>query len=313
MNKNDKIYVAGHKGMVGSAIVRKLKKEGFKNIITRTHQELDLTNQQKTFDFFQKEKPEYVFLAAALVGGIMGNKNYIADFCYQNMMIQNNVIYNAHITGVKKLLFLGSSCIYPRNCEQPIKEEYLLTSPLEESNEGYAIAKISGLKLCQYYNRQYGTNFISCMPSNMYGSENDNYDLETSHVLPGLLMKFHKAKVNNSPEVVCWGTGSPKREFIHVNDIVDACIHLMNNYEGDSTVNIGLGIDISIKELTEIIADIVEYKGIITWDTSKPDGTPRKLLDTSLMESIGWKYKIGIKEGIKSTYKKLLEVHPDFK
>jgi GDP-L-fucose synthase len=313
MNKNAKIWVAGHRGLVGSEIYHQLQARGYTNLITRNHKELDLINQYDVHYFFQEEKPEYIILAAALVGGIWDNKTHLADFCYQNMMIQNNVIHNAFQIGVKKLLFLGSSCIYPRDCEQPIKEDYLLSGPLEPSNEGYAIAKISGLKLCQYYNQQYGTKFISCMPSNIYGSENDNYDLEKSHVLPALLRKFHEARVENKPEVVCWGTGSPKREFIHVSDVANACLYLMDHYEGNSPVNIGLGKDISIKELTEIIAEVVGYKGKIVWDTKKPDGTPRKLLDTSLMESLGWRYKIRVREGIENTYRKLGQVHPNFK
>ena len=313
MNKNAKIWVAGHRGLVGSEIYHQLQARGYTNLITRNHKELDLINQYDVHYFFQEEKPEYIILAAALVGGIWDNKTHLADFCYQNMMIQNNVIHNAFQIGVKKLLFLGSSCIYPRDCEQPIKEDYLLSGPLEPSNEGYAIAKISGLKLCQYYNQQYGTKFISCMPSNIYGSENDNYDLEKSHVLPALLRKFHEARLENKPEVVCWGTGSPKREFIHVSDVANACLYLMDHYEGNSPVNIGLGKDISIKELTEIIAEVVGYKGKIVWDTKKPDGTPRKLLDTSLMESLGWRYKIRVREGIENTYRKLGQVHPNFK
>jgi len=301
MNKDSKIYVAGHTGLVGSAIYRKLKSEGYTNIITKTHKELDLTNQAKTQEFFENEKPEYVFLAAAKVGGIQANNTYPADFAYVNLMIESNVIKASYDYGVKKLLLLGSSCIYPKLSSQPIKEEYLLTGPLEPTNEAYAIAKIAGLKMCQYFYRQYGTNFISVMPTNLYGP-NDNFDLETSHVLPALIRKFHEAKINNSPYVEVWGTGTPKREFLHVDDLADAVIYLMNNYDENEPINIGTGEDISINELAELIKEIVGYEGEIRFDTTKPDGTPRKLLDVSRLHSTGWKHKIDLREGIKQTY-----------
>ena len=301
MNKKSKIYLAGHKGLVGSAIMRNLKSKGYNNIIYSTSSELDLTRQEKVEDFFKKEKPDYVFLAAAKVGGIKANDKYSAEFIYDNMMIQNNVINAAYENGVNKLLFLGSSCIYPKHAPQPMKEEYLLTGKLEETNEAYAIAKISGIKMCQFYNKQYGTNFISVMPTNLYGP-NDNYDLETSHVLPALIRKFHEAKVNNDNEVVIWGTGEPKREFLHVDDLADAVVYLMNHYDGNQHVNIGVGKDISIQELAELIKDIVGFKGEIVNDTSKPDGTPRKLLDVSRLNEIGWEANIGLREGIEMTY-----------
>ena len=301
MNKDSKIYVAGHRGLVGSAIMRKLQQEGYTNIITKTHKELDLTNQAQTQEFFKKEKPEYVFLAAAKVGGIHANNTYPADFAYINIMIESNVIKASYDYGVKKLLFLGSSCIYPKLCPQPIKEEYLLTGPLEKTNEAYAIAKIAGLKMCQYFNRQYGTNYISVMPTNLYGP-NDNFDLETSHVLPALIRKFHEAKINNKPYVEVWGTGTPRREFLHVDDLADAVIYLMNNYDENEPLNIGTGKDITIKELAELIKEIVGYEGEIKFDTTKPDGTPRKLLDVSRLHATGWKHKIELREGIKQTY-----------
>ncbi len=301
MNKDSKIYVAGHRGLVGSAIMRKLQQEGYTNIITRTHKELDLTSQAQTQEFFEKEKPEYVFLAAAKVGGIHANNTYPADFAYINIMIESNVIKASYDYGVKKLLFLGSSCIYPKLCPQPIKEEYLLTGPLEKTNEAYAIAKIAGLKMCQYFNRQYGTNFISVMPTNLYGP-NDNFDLETSHVLAALLRKFHEAKINNKPYVEVWGTGTPRREFLHVDDLADAVVYLMNNYDENEPLNIGTGKDITIKELAELIKEIVGYEGEIKFDTTKPDGTPRKLLDVSRLHATGWKHKIELREGIQSTY-----------
>jgi len=301
MNKNSKIYVAGHKGLVGSAIYRKLKSEKYTNIITRTHKELDLTNQMKTQEFFKKEKPEYVFLAAAKVGGIQANITYPADFAYINLMIESNVIKASYDYGVKKLLFIGSSCIYPRLCPQPIKEEYLLTGPLEPTNEAYAIAKIAGLKMCQYFNRQYGTNFISAMATNLYGS-NDNFNLETSHVLPALIRKFHEAKINNSPYVEVWGTGKQRREFLHVDDLADAVVYLMNNYNENEHINLGTGEDISIKELAELIKEIVGYEGEIRFDTTKPDGIPRRLLDVSKLHATGWMHKINLREGIKQTY-----------
>ena len=301
MDLSSKIYVAGHRGLVGSAIVRVLQKQGFDNLVLRAHSELDLLDQKAVADFFQKEKPEYVFLAAAKVGGILANKTYPADFIYQNLQVQDNVIHNSYLHGVKKLLFLGSSCIYPRNCPQPIKEEYLLTGPLEPTNEPYAIAKIAGIKMCQSYNRQYGANFISVMPTNLYGP-NDNFDLENSHVLPALIRKFHEAKINNQNEVAVWGTGTAKREFLHVDDLADTCVFLMQNYNDSEIINIGTGEDISIKDLAEIIKEITGFAGEIIWDTSKPDGTPRKLLDVSRLHNLGWKHKINLVEGLRTTY-----------
>ncbi len=301
MNKNSKIYVAGHRGLVGSAIVRKLESEGYTNIIYRTSDVLDLTDQKSVEEFFKYEEPEYVFLAAAKVGGIVANREYPADFIYINTMIQNNVIHNAHKFGVKKLLFLGSSCIYPKHCPQPMKEEYLLTGALEPTNEAYAIAKIAGLKMCQYYNKQYGTNFISCMPTNLYGP-NDNFDLETSHVMPALIRKFHEANIEKKSYVEVWGTGTPKREFLYVDDMADACVYLMNNYDRDETVNIGTGDEVSIKELAELIKDVVGYDGEIRFDTSKPDGTLRKLQDVSRLSEIGWESKIQFNEAVDKTY-----------
>lgn len=301
MNKDSKIYVAGHRGLVGSAIMRKLKQEGYTNIITRTHKELDLTNQAQTQEFFEKEKPEYVFLAAAKVGGIHANNTYPADFAYINIMIESNVIKASYDYDVKKLLFLGSSCIYPKLCPQPIKEEYLLTGPLEKTNEAYAIAKIAGLKMCQYFNRQYGTKYISVMPTNLYGP-NDNFDLETSHAFAALLRKFHEAKINNKPYVEVWGTGTPRREFLHVDDLADAVVYLMNNYDENEPLNIGTGKDVTIKELAELIKEVVGYEGEIKFDTTKPDGTPRKLLDVSRLHNAGWEHKITLREGIENTY-----------
>jgi len=301
MNKDSKIYLAGHTGLVGSAIYRKLKNEGYTNIVTRTHKELDLTNQQQTQECFQKEKPEYVFLAAAKVGGIKANDTYPADFAYTNIMIESNVIKASYDYGVKKLLFLGSSCIYPKLCPQPIKEDYLLTGPLETTNEAYAIAKIAGLKMCQYFNKQYGTNFISVMPTNLYGP-NDNFDLETSHALAAILRKFHEAKINNKPYVEVWGTGDPRREFLHVDDLADAVLHLMNNYDGNEPINIGTGEDLTIKELAQLVKEVVGYEGEIRFDTTKPDGTPRKLLDVTRLHNTGWRHKIELKEGLERTY-----------
>lgn len=301
MLKDSKIYVAGHKGMVGSAIVRELLKQGYKNIITRSHNELDLTDQQAVNVFFEVERPEYVFLAAAKVGGIMANSKAPADFMYQNMMIEMNVIHAAWKMHVKKLEFLGSSCIYPRMAPQPMQESCLLTSSLEETNEAYALAKISGLKYCEYLNRQYGTDFISVMPTNLYGP-NDNYDPETSHVLPALLRRFHEAKICGLQSVVCWGDGSPLREFLYVDDLANLCVFLMNNYSGNETVNAGTGKEISIRELTEIVAEVVGYKGKIEWDTTKPNGTPRKLLDVSKAKALGWTYTTELKEGIRKAY-----------
>ncbi len=301
MEKSAKIYVAGHRGMVGSAIVRKLQKEGFHNIITRTSKELDLTNQQAVTDFFAAEKPEYVFLAAAKVGGIHANNVYRADFIYQNLMIECNVIHQSYVQGVKKLLFLGSSCIYPKNAPQPIKEECLLTSVLEETNEPYALAKIAGLKMCENYKRQYGCNFISGMPTNLYGP-NDNYDLNNSHVLPAILRKFHEAKEANASSVEIWGTGKPRREFLHVDDLADACLFLMEKYDGLQAVNIGFGSDVSIGELAEIVKKTTDFRGEITNNTSKPDGTMKKLMDSSFLNSLGWKAKIQLEDGIKQVY-----------
>jgi GDP-L-fucose synthase len=301
MNKDSKIYLAGHRGLVGSAIHRKLKKEGYTNIITKTHKELDLTNQKETREFFEKEKPEYVFLAAAKVGGIHANDTYPADFIYINQMIQNNVIKASYDNKVKKLLFLGSSCIYPKMAPQPIKEEYLLTGELEKTNEAYAIAKISGLKMTEFFNKQYGTNYISVMPTNLYGP-NDNFDLKTSHVLPALIRKIHEAKENKSEYVEIWGTGKPMREFLHVDDLADAVVYLMNNYNENKPINIGTGKDITIKELAELIKDVVGYQGELKFDTSKPNGTPRKLLDVSRLHDAGWEYKISLREGIENTY-----------
>ena len=301
MEKSAKIYIAGHTGMVGSAILRNLQKQNFQNLIFRTSRELDLTNQQAVIEFFKKEKPEYVFLAAAKVGGIMANNTYRGQFLYENLMIQNNVIHQSYVHGVKKLLFLASSCIYPKISPQPIKEDYLLSGKLEPTNEPYAIAKIAGLKMCENYNRQYGCDFISVMPTNLYGP-NDNHDLKNAHVLPALLRKFHEAKTKNKASVEVWGTGAPKREFLHVNDLAEACLQLMQTYSGNISVNIGTGEDISINELAEMIKKITGYSGKITWDTSKPDGTPRKLLDVSLIHSLGWKHKIELEEGIRSVY-----------
>ena len=304
MDKISKIYVAGHRGLVGSALRRKLESKGYANLIFRTHGELDLANQQEVNEFFEQEKPEYIFLAAAKVGGILANSTYPAEFIYENLMIESNIIHAAYKYGVKKLLFLGSSCIYPKLAPQPLKEEYLLTGLLEETNEAYAIAKIAGIRLCKHYNQQYGTNFISVMPTNLYGP-NDNFDLETSHVMPALIRKFHEAKVNNEPEVVVWGTGKPIREFMHVDDMADACVYLMENFNSNEIgefVNIGVGKDIKIGELSELIKKIVGFKGKIKKDTSKPDGTPQKLLDVTKLNSLGWKAKISLKDGIEQTY-----------
>lgn len=302
MDKNAKIYVAGHTGMVGSAIKRKLVKEGYKNLILRSSRELDLTKQEAVIDFFEQEKPDYVFLAAAKVGGIEANNTYRAQFLYENLMIQNNVIHQSFVQGVKKLLFLASSCIYPKFSPQPIKEEYLLDGKLEPTNEPYAIAKIAGVKMCENYNRQYGCNFISIMPTNLYGPK-DNYDLKTAHVLPALLRKFHEAKEAGTPAVEVWGTGEPRREFLHVDDLAEACFHLMQTYNGNTSVNAGTGKDVSIKELAHLIKDITGYEGEILWNTDKPDGTPRKLLDVSRIHTLGWKHTINIEEGIRNVYK----------
>jgi len=331
MNKTSKIYIAGHGGLVGSAIYRLLKKEGYLSLVVRTSRELDLTCQADVEDFFAKEKPEYVFLAAAKVGGILANSTYPADFIYRNLAIQSNIIHEAYVSGVKKLLFLGSSCIYPKFAPQPMKEEYLLTGPLEPTNEPYAIAKIAGIKMCQSYNRQYGTNFISVMPTNLYGPF-DNFDLETSHVLPALIRKFHEAKVNMQeakaevsykaeckakvpgsqpqpePEpsdgrsVTIWGTGTPKREFLYIDDLADACLFLMEHYDGSEIINIGIGEEVSIGELASLIREIVGYEGEIVYDSSKPDGMPRKLLDVSRLNALGWKAKTSLQDGILETY-----------
>ncbi len=300
MNKEAKIYVAGHNGLVGSALVRHFEREGYTNIVTRSFTDLDLRNQSDVHQFFQQERPEYVFLAAAKVGGILANATYPASFLYDNLAIELNVIHAAYRSGVKKLLFLGSSCIYPRNCPQPIKEDYLLTSELEKTNEAYAIAKIAGLKLCEAYNRQYGTRFISVMPTNLYGPH-DNFDLQVSHVIPALLRKFVEAKRAGNPEVTVWGTGAPYREFLYVDDLADACVFLMNNYDGDEIVNIGTGTDCTIAELASVIKKEVGYKGTIVFDASKPDGTPRKLLNVEKLFSLGWQPAVSLESGLQKT------------
>ncbi|MBU4347934.1 GDP-L-fucose synthase [Patescibacteria group bacterium] len=301
MKKNSKIYIAGHLGLVGSAIVRKLKDGGYTNLILRTRQELDLLNSVAVADFFKTEKPDFVFLAAAKVGGIMANKTYPADFINENLVIEMNIIRNAFLNKVEKLLFLGSSCIYPKFSSQPIKEEYLLTGELEPTNKAYALAKIAGIVACQSYNQQHGTNFISAMPTNLYGL-NDNFDLETSHVIPAMIRKFHEAKVMDQESVILWGTGKPSREFLYVDDLADACIFLMDNYDDSEIINIGSGEDIPLKELAGIIKDVVGFKGKIVWDISKPDGTPKKLLDVSKINNLGWKYKVKLVDGLKMTY-----------
>lgn len=308
MNKNSKIYIAGHKGMVGSAIHRKLEKEGFTNIIYRTSSELDLRNQYDVADFFATEKPEYVFLAAAKVGGIIANNTYRADFLYENLQIQNNIIHSSYVNGVTKLLFLGSSCIYPKLAPQPLKEEYLLTGPLEETNEPYAIAKIAGIKMCDAYRAQYGCNYISVMPTNLYGF-NDNYHPQNSHVLPALIRRFHEAKIQNDPSVTIWGTGTPKREFLFADDMAAACYYLMQNYDEAGLINIGTGEDLAIKDLALMIKDVIGYQGEIHFDTTKPDGTPRKLMDVSKLHSKGWKHTIELKEGIQLAYQDFLKGH----
>lgn len=301
MDLKAKIYIAGHRGMVGSAIMRNLQKQGYNNIICRTSAELDLRNQQAVSDFFAKEKPDYVFLAAAKVGGIQANNTYRADFIYENLMIQNNVIHSSYVSGVKKLMFLGSSCIYPKLAPQPLKEDYLLSGFLEETNEPYAIAKIAGIKMCESYKKQYGCNFISVMPTNLYGP-NDNYNLNNSHVLPALIRKFHDAKENKLAHVEMWGTGTPMREFLHSDDMADACVYLMKNYTGEKFVNIGTGTDLTIKNLALLIKKIVGYSGEIKHDLTKPDGTLRKLLDVNYLHSLGWKHKIELEDGIRSVY-----------
>ncbi len=306
MKKDSKIYVAGHRGMVGSAIVRNLEAKGYTNIITRSHSELDLLRQSQVERFFEEEKPDYVFLAAAKVGGIVANSSALADFMYENMMLEMNVIHAAWESNCKKLLFLGSSCIYPRLASQPMREDCLLTGSLEPTNEAYALAKISGLKYCEYLNRQYGTNFISVMPTNLYGP-NDNYHSEHSHVLPALIRRFHEAKEAGAKSVTCWGDGSPLREFLYVDDLADACVFLMNTYVGNETVNVGTGKELTIKELAELVASIVGFEGKIEWDKTRSNGTPRKLLDISKLDSLGWHYSTELEDGIHLAYKDFLE------
>lgn len=306
MENNSRVYIAGHRGLVGSAIVRNLEAKGFTNIITRTHAELDLTNQADVRRFFEEEKPEYVFLAAAKVGGIHANNTYPADFIYDNLMIQNNVIKAAHDFAVTKLLFLGSTCIYPKMAPQPIREEYLLTGALEETNEAYAVAKIAGLEMCKFFKRQYGDNFISCMPTNLYGP-NDNFDLKSSHVLPALIRKFHEAKVNGSEVVEVWGTGTPLREFIYVDDMAAACVFLMENYDGEQHVNIGTGEEVSIRQLAETVKEAVGFEGKLVFNTDMPDGTPRKLTTVDKLHGLGFMHKISLNEGIKLAYNWFLE------
>lgn len=305
MKTEDKIYVAGHRGMVGSAIVRKLNENGFSNIVTKTSKELDLISQQLVNDFFEKEKPKFVFLAAAKVGGIYANNTYRADFLYQNLMMESNVIHAAYKNNVEKLFFLGSSCIYPKAAPQPLKEEYLLTGPLEQTNEPYAIAKIAGIKLCESYRRQYNCNFISAMPTNLYGP-NDNYDLNNSHVLPALIRKFHTAKIESKDVVEVWGSGTPLREFLHVDDLAEACYFLMQNYNQEQLVNVGSGVDISIKDLALLVKKVVGFSGQLIFDETKPDGTYRKLMDVSKLQKLGWKYSIELEQGIEMVYKDVL-------
>jgi GDP-L-fucose synthase len=310
MNTSDKIFVAGHRGLVGSAIMRCLESGDYENVVGRTRQEMDLEDQAAVFRFFEEEKPKYVFFAAAKVGGILANSTYPADFIRDNLAVELNIIEAAYRSGVEKLLFLGSSCIYPKFAPQPIKEECLLTGALEATNECYAVAKIAGIKLCQAYNRQYGTRFISAMPTNLYGP-GDNFDLQTSHVLPALLRKFHEAKENSAPEVVVWGSGTPRREFMYVDDLADACVYLMQNYESSEIINVGVGKDVSIRELADIIREVVGYEGEIVFDTSKPDGTPRKLLDVSRLAEQGWSARIQLREGIERTYDWYLSQVPE--
>jgi GDP-L-fucose synthase len=308
MNSDNKIYIAGHRGLVGSAIVRRLRAGGYTNVVTRTHAELDLIEPRAVFEFFEKEKPEYVFLAAAKVGGIHANNTYRADFIYQNLMIESNIIHASYRHGVKKLMFLGSSCIYPKHAPQPMREEYLLTGLLEPTNEPYAIAKIAGIKMCDAYNRQYGTNFMSVMPTNLYGL-GDNYDLQNSHVLPALIRKMHEAKMQNAKEVVVWGTGTPKREFLYSEDLADACVFLMEKYDAADIgefVNIGSGNEVTIRELAELVAEIVGFRGRLAFDVSKPDGTPRKFLDVSRLIALGWKPMTSLKAGVEQTHKDFL-------
>lgn len=307
MEKESKIYVAGHRGMVGSAIVRKLTSLGYTNLLTRTSAELDLRNQQQVSDFFEVEKPEYVFLAAAKVGGIVANNTYRADFLYENLAIQNNIIHGSYLNKVKKLMFLGSSCIYPKLAPQPLKESYLLSGYLEPTNEPYAIAKIAGIKMCEAYRAQYGCNFISVMPTNLYGT-NDNYDLVNSHVLPAMIRKFHEAKEKDASEMTLWGTGSPMREFLHADDLAEACLFLMENYNESELVNIGTGEDVTIENLAALVKQIIGFQGKIVWDTAKPDGTPRKLMDVSKLHGLGWHHKIALEDGIKLAYQDFLKL-----
>ena len=307
MEKESKIYVAGHRGMVGSAIVRKLTSLGYTNLLTRTSAELDLRNQQQVSDFFEVEKPEYVFLAAAKVGGIVANNTYRADFLYENLAIQNNIIHGSYVNKVKKLMFLGSSCIYPKLAPQPLKESYLLSGFLEPTNEPYAIAKIAGIKMCEAYRAQYGCNFISVMPTNLYGT-NDNYDLVNSHVLPAMIRKFHEAKEKDASEMTLWGTGSPMREFLHADDLAEACLFLMENYNESELVNIGTGEDVTIKNLAALVKQVIGFQGEIVWDTAKPDGTPRKLMDVSKLHGLGWHHKIALEDGIKLAYQDFLKL-----
>ena len=307
MNTTDRIYVAGHRGMAGSAIVRKLEKESFNNIIKKTSEELDLRNQQEVNNFFKSEKPAYVFIAAAKVGGIMANNKYKAEFLYDNLMIEGNIVNASYKNNIQKLLFLGSSCIYPKLAPQPLKEEYLLSGFLEPTNEAYAIAKIAGIKLCDYYREQYGCNYISAMPTNLYGL-NDNYDLQNSHVLPAFIRKFHSAKINKEPSVILWGSGSPRRELLYVDDLANACFYLMQKYNDKGFLNIGTGEDITIQDLANLVKELIEYKGEIVWDSAKPDGTPRKLMDVSKAHALGWKHEIGLEEGIKKTYADFLNL-----
>lgn len=308
MNKSSKIYIAGHRGMVGSAILRKLQEQGFSNFVLKTSNELDLRNQTEVLAFFEEERPEYVFLAAAKVGGIVANNTYRADFLFENLAIQNNVIHASYLTKVKKLMFLGSSCIYPKFAPQPLKEEYLLTGLLEPTNEPYAIAKIAGIKMCEAYRSQYGCDFISVMPTNLYGP-NDNYDLQKSHVLPAMIRKFHEAKEQQQDLVTLWGTGTPMREFLHADDLASACFYLMENYSEPELINIGTGVDVTIKELASIVQSVVGYEGQVVWDTSKPDGTPRKLMDVSKLHATGWNHQIELKDGIALAYQDFLNNH----
>ena len=305
METNSKIYVAGHNGMVGSAIVRKLKDEGYNNLILKTHDDLDLTNQKEVESFFDLYEPEYIFLAAARVGGIVANNTYPAEFINNNLLMQTNIIHQCYIYNVKKLLFLGSSCIYPRDCQQPIKEDYFMTGPLEKTNDAYAVAKIAGIKMCQSYNKQYGSNFISLMPTNLFGP-GDNYDLENSHVFPAMIRKFHEAKLRNDNNITLWGTGSPYREFLHVNDLADAALFLMNNYNSSEIINVGTGEDLTIKDLALLMKKITNFKGEIIFDSTRPDGTPKKLLDVSKLHNLGWKHSIELEIGLIRTYEDYL-------